>query len=71
MQQAEQLQQVVQILKFIHLQVQELLTVTKLATTSPAPVYNIVSYVVAAGGGGSGGSINNIHNAAGGGGGGL
>jgi len=45
--------------------------VTKLATTSPAPVYNIVSYVVAAGGGGSGGSINNIHNAAGGGGGGF
>ena len=45
--------------------------VTKLATQSPAPVYNIVSYVVAAGGGGSGGSINNIHTSGGGGGGGF
>ena len=45
--------------------------VTRLATFSPAPIYNIVSYTVAAGGGGSGGSINNIHTAAGGGGGGF
>jgi len=45
--------------------------VTKIATESPAPIYNIVSYAVSAGGGGSGGSINNIHTAGGGGGGGY
>ena len=45
--------------------------VTKIATESPAPIYNIVSYAVSAGGGGSGGSINNVHVAAGGGGGGY
>ena len=45
--------------------------VTKLATQSPAPIYNIVSYAVAAGGGGSGGAVNNIHTAGGGGGGGY
>ena len=45
--------------------------VTKLATTSPAPIYNKVSYVVAAGGGGAGGTINNIHTSGGGGGGGF
>ena len=45
--------------------------VTSLATQSPAPIYNIVSYVVAAAGGGSGGTINNIHTAGGGGGGGF
>ena len=45
--------------------------VTKVATQSPAPIYNIVSYAVAAGGGGSGGTVNNIHTAGGGGGGGY
>ena len=45
--------------------------VTKLATESPAPIYNTVSYSVVAGGGGSGGAINNVHIGAGGGGGGY
>jgi hypothetical protein len=45
--------------------------VTRLATQSPAPTYNIVSYTVAAGGGGSGGTINSQHTAGGGGAGGF
>jgi len=45
--------------------------VTRLATQSPAPIYNIVSYAVAAGGGGSGGAGPYQHTAGGGGGGGF
>ena len=45
--------------------------VTKLATVSPAPIYNIVSYVVAAGGGSGGGTGSTTHVGGGGGAGGV
>ena len=45
--------------------------VNSIATQSPAPIYNIVSYVVAAGGGGGGGTAQTTHVGAGGGAGGF
>ena len=46
-------------------------TVNRIATQSPAPVYNTVSYTVVAAGGGGGGTSTTTHVGAGGGGGGF